>query len=234
MVHIYYHIYAVNGVESIIDEQLNLIESNFNFPYILNIGILVPNRTQTISHILEKFNHKKYLTFKKPNITNITIVKNATFKQNEWITLELIEKDKQIFDESDYILYIHTKGASKKNLVNKKVWRYLMNYYNIENVKDVFKVFEKTDFNTYGCLLMNNSIYSGNFWWAKADYVKSINTSDVKKNDRYTAEHSFIQLGTDWKPYSPFNFKSMNDFYQMLFERNSVNKTKLKIKKNLI
>jgi hypothetical protein len=31
MVHIYYHIYAIDGVEEIIDEQLSLIEKHFDF-----------------------------------------------------------------------------------------------------------------------------------------------------------------------------------------------------------
>ena len=30
MIHIYYHIYAIDGVESIIDEQLNLINTQRN------------------------------------------------------------------------------------------------------------------------------------------------------------------------------------------------------------
>ncbi len=41
MVHIYYHIYAIEGVEEIIDEQLFLIEKHFDFPYILNVGISI-------------------------------------------------------------------------------------------------------------------------------------------------------------------------------------------------
>ena len=41
-----------------------------------------------------------------------------------------------------------------------------MQYFNIERVKNVFKIFDRTDFNTYGVLLetVNNSkniIYSG-------------------------------------------------------------------------
>ena len=32
MVHIYYHIYAIDGVESIIEEQLSLIKKHINCP----------------------------------------------------------------------------------------------------------------------------------------------------------------------------------------------------------
>jgi hypothetical protein len=142
---------------------------------------------------------------------------------NEFTTLELIEKDKEKFGNSDYILYLHTKGASKQIDVNFKnivSWRHLMNYFNIEKVKDVFKLFERTDFNTYGVLLGRAgkwTIYSGNFWWMRADYSKTINIKDVKRN-RFGAETDYIQMGKDWKPYSPYNSEVTNH-YQTLFKR---------------
>jgi hypothetical protein len=51
MVHIYYHIYAIDGVESIIDEQYNLIKKHFEFPYNLNIGISIGEDNHSISHL---------------------------------------------------------------------------------------------------------------------------------------------------------------------------------------
>ena len=52
-------------------------------------------------------------------------------------------------NNKDYILYIHTKGASRidKNEIGmnrKNQWREFMNFYCIEKCKDVFKIFEKT------------------------------------------------------------------------------------------
>ena len=54
MVYVYYHIYAIDGVESIIDEQLSLIESNFSFPFILNIGISIPTENISNLNLLKK------------------------------------------------------------------------------------------------------------------------------------------------------------------------------------
>lgn len=209
MVHVYYHIYAIDGVEDIITEQLNLIKKHFDFPYTLNVGISIAKENQSISNILEMI---------KPNLRD---VRN---KGNEWTTLDLIEKDKDKFGDTDYILYIHTKGASKQNDINFKniiSWRHLMNYFNIEKVKDVFKLFERTDFNTYGTLYGQAGpwkIYSGNFWWMRVSYFKTINLDNVKKSSRFTAEHSFIQMGTDWKPYSTYNREGENH-YQIMFKR---------------
>jgi hypothetical protein len=205
MVHIYYHIYAIDGVESIIDEQLSLIKKHFDFPYILNVGISIADDNISIDYIINKFEK----------------IRDVRSKGNEFVTLDLIEKDKEKFGNSDYILYIHTKGASKQNLENVVSWRHLMNYFNIEKVKNVFKLFDKTDYNTYGVLLSNGDgwkLYSGNFWWAKALYVKELNFKNIKKRNRTQAEWNFISTGENWKPYSSYNRQGENH-YSILFKR---------------
>jgi hypothetical protein len=204
MVHVYYHIYAIDGVESIIDEQLSLIKKHFDFPYILNVGISIADDNTSIDYIINKFEK----------------IRDVRSKGNEFVTLDLIEKDKEKFGDSDYILYIHTKGASKQNLENVVSWRHLMNYFNIEKYKNIFKIFEKTDYNTYGVLLGSAGkwkLYSGNFWWAKSSYVKTIKMDGVRKN-RFNAEVDYIQNGVDWKPYSSYNREGENH-YSILFKR---------------
>jgi hypothetical protein len=204
MVHIYYHIYAIDGVESIIDEQLSLIKKHFDFPYTLNVGISIADDNTSIDYIINKFEK----------------IRDVRSKGNEFVTLDLIEKDKEKFGDSDYILYIHTKGASKQNLENVVSWRHLMNYFNIEKYKNIFKIFEKTDYNTYGVLLGTAGkwkLYSGNFWWAKSSYVKTIKMDGVRKN-RFNAEVDYIQNGVDWKPYSSYNREGENH-YSILFKR---------------
>jgi len=197
MVHIYYHIYAIEGVDRIVKEQLSLIKDNFDFPYKLNIGISIANDDTTITNILSLF--------------NISDLRDVRARGNEFVTLELIEKDKEKFGDSDYILYLHTKGASKQHLENVITWRYLMNYFNIEKVKNVFTLFENTDFNTYGVLL-KNKMYCGNFWWMTGKYSKTIELINVDKNNRYNAEGQYIQMGENWKPYSPYNIDSTNPY----------------------
>jgi len=204
MVHVYYHIYAIDGVEQIIDEQLSLIKNHFNFPYILNVGISIASENISTISILNKI---------KLNLRDIRS------KGNEWTTLDLIRKDTEKFGDSDYILYIHTKGASKQNDVNFKniiTWRHLMNYFNIERVKNIFKLFEKTEFNTYGVMLTGH-FYSGNFWWAKASYLKTINLDDIKLN-KAAAETKYIQSGQNWKPYSVYDVDITNH-YNINFKR---------------
>jgi hypothetical protein len=208
MIHIYYHIYAITGVDSIIDEQISLIEKNFKFPHILNVGISIANENQSTSSIIERF-----YKYNKPNY----LIREVRSWGNEFTTIDLIEKDKAKFGDSDYILYIHTKGASKMsnpNYSNIESWRNLMNYFNIENCNNVFKIFEKTEYNTYGVLLCDInrcSFYSGNFWWMTGEYAKSIVVEDLYKN-RFNAEIGYIQNGKSWKPYSAYNINATNHY----------------------
>ena len=210
MVHVYYHIYAIEGVEPIINEQLSVIEKHFDFPYTLNIGISIAGDNKPTSEILK--------------VLDKTKVRDIRSGGNEFVTLDLIFNDKEKFDDSDYILYIHTKGASKQNdsqYENIISWKHLMNYFNIELNKNVFNIFNKTEYNTYGTLYGQAGpwkIYSGNFWWMKASYAKTINLDGVKRNNRFAAEHSFIQMGKNWKPYSSYNREGENH-YEILFKR---------------
>jgi hypothetical protein len=214
MVHIYYHIYAIDGVESIIDEQLTLIQKFFQFPYTLNIGISIADENITSRYIIEKIYGYNKLEYK---------IKDIRCKGNEFVTLDLIETDKDTFKDEDYVFYFHTKGASKINHAFYNYicdWRNLLQFFNIEKVNNVFKIFEKTDCNTYGINLLSKiynekptQMYGGNFWWAKAKYIKTINTKKSDKFIRVDAEINYIQNGIDWNPFNAFN-SNVNHYYE--------------------
>lgn len=215
MVHVYYHIYSADGVDSIIKEQLKLIQNTFDFNYKLSIGVSIGNSNKPI---FSEFDSVK------------NYIKDIRSNSNEFTTLDLIEKDKVSFGNSDYIMYLHTKGASKieqfnyQNLVD---WRNLMHYFNIKKYLDVFKLFEKTEYNTYGVNLttptgIDRYAYFGNFWWAKSEYIRSIDLKSVDKNNRINAEFNYIQNGLNWKPYSPFN-SGVNHYYNS-FPKNNYEK----------
>ena len=206
MIHVYYHIYAIDGVESIVDEQLELINTFFDFNYILNIGISIANENQSICNIIEKFN--------KPNFK----IREVRAFGNEFTTIDLIEKDKQKFGNSDYILYLHTKGASKQHNENVIHWRHLMNYFNIEKVKNVFKLFEKTEFNTYGVILKGH-FYSGNFWWANSSYIKQLPTIDEIKFPKIPPILSIRHNCEFWIGMGNGKLKSLWNSYINVYER---------------
>jgi hypothetical protein len=186
MIRIYYHVYGIDNVDEIVDEQLSLLNA-IKEPFKLTVGLSVSNESYNNDNLLDKIN---------PN--------RIKCNENEFLTLNLIQQDD--IKDDDYILYLHTKGASKINtsLYEKESnWRKLLNYYLIVRYSDAIK--NLNEYNTFGYQLeeLDNGvdIYSGNFWWATGKYIKTINTNNVDKSDRYNAELNFIQNGKNWKPH---------------------------------
>ncbi len=215
MIKIYYHIYLIEGVDLIISEQLNLISKFIKEPYILNIGVSIPLENKLEYNFLINLLNTYEINY---------VIRNVENGGDEMTTLSILENDKDILNENDFILYIHTKGASKQykyKTLNYYSWRHLMNYFNIEKYKLAIDTLQKLDFNTYGVLLDNyegHIIYSGNFWWASGSYVKSINTSIYKRENRNFPQFYFLQSGINWKPFSPYNRKNENH-YLIKFDR---------------
>jgi hypothetical protein len=215
MIRIYYHIYAIEGVEFIINEQLSLIQKYINQPHSLTVGISISENNNSVDNIIK-------LIY---DYDSKIIIGDTKLMGNEFVTLNLIERDKPSFDDTDFILYLHTKGASKQNDLTYSEcirWRNEMHLYNIQYIKNVFEVFNGDLYNTYGVLLetvneCKNVIYSGNFWWMTGRYAKTIDINGVEKN-RWNAELQYIQTGINWKPFSYF-IKDEKD----LREKNNIN-----------
>jgi hypothetical protein len=78
-----------------------------------------------------------------------------------------------------YILYLHTKGVTKKkcNDINyQEKWSDIMQYFCITKYKKCIEVLDK-GYDTVGCLLQHKFIfmthYCGNFWWCNSEYIKT-------------------------------------------------------------
>lgn len=203
MVRVYYHIYSLDGIELIVDEHMDLLEKYFNFPFVTNFGIGLGQENKSNSKLIEKTINNKKLN---------PVLRDVRINGNEFTTLDSIYKDKDFFDDNDKIFYFHSKGISRiksgslgQNIID---WRNFMNYFCIEKVKDVFSIFERTNFNTYGVNLRNPSAatellhYSGNFWWAKGSYLKTLDNKKYDVLNRLHAETHFLQSGQNWRPYS--------------------------------
>jgi hypothetical protein len=202
MIRIYYHVYVIDGVEAIINEQLPLIKKWIDHPYLLTIGISVAEEGKSADPIIK--------SIQDHNMNTDVIIGDIKTKDNEFVTLNLIQRDNQSFDDSDYILYLHTKGASRQkdpDYSRIKQWRNTMQLFNIEYINNVFDVLDSGVFNTYGYSLETvndptNIMYSGNFWWMLGSYAKTIDITDVDITNRSSAELHYIQSGDNWKPYS--------------------------------
>jgi hypothetical protein len=199
MIRIYYHVYLIDDIESIINEQLTLIKKYINQPYSLTIGISISENNNSLDDIIKliyEYNSR-------------IIIGDTKLMGNEFVTLNLIERDKPLFNDNDYIFYLHTKGATKQTDSESIRWRNVMQLYNIQYIDNVFNVLNSSTFNTYGVLLETvinptNIMYSGNFWWMTGEYAKTIDISKVDITNRCNSELQYVQMGIDWKPYSEF------------------------------
>ena len=98
---------------------------------------------------------------------------------------------KYVYDaccENDiYVLYFHSKGATK-SLVNLANWREALNYYMIERWKDHISALNNGyDVSAMGDATTEKHIVSGNFFWAKSSYIKTLtNPLDIMSYARTT------------------------------------------------
>ena len=179
---VFMHVCNLNNGIEIFKEQLNKIQKSEIYENIKNIYVCWLGE----------------LTF--PENDNLEILQNPLI---EFIHLDTnihyyefltINKIKEIVnqDSKEYkVLYIHNKGTRKAG--NEKVilsWRNMMEYFLIE--KGLYCYVNLDYFDTIGCNILNECLndeakvnpnhsyhYSGNFWWSKSSYIRSLNYFDT-------------------------------------------------------
>lgn len=91
------------------------------------------------------------------------------------------------------VLYLHTKGITYQKGTNLNIehWRQMMMYYMIEQYETCND--KLLEYDTVGCNCLDLPLkhYSGNFWWANASYI---NTLDKIYNIKYRHSAEFWLL----------------------------------------
>jgi hypothetical protein len=167
-----------------------------------------------------------------PNIVSIN--------QNECHTLLKMLNEIKEFDSEDYVLFLHTKGASKSNEAYEKEWREYMELSLIDNYKEHVRLLDD-GFDTSGVLNNFNGLgpdfikywgcgsYGGNFWWAKVDCFnrmsKNIKNMWGRLEDRHMSEWCFLSKIYKWNPavINP-SFDNFNTFYEYIVKENQIAK----------
>jgi len=155
------------------------------------------------------------------------VVYNTNWKEE---TETLVALKNFAYENPDYkILYFHMKGASKETLVANS-WRLMMEYFVIDKWKECIEYLNDYDcvgqtFNPLGTTIWsdgrttdNNGLgcYHGNFWWANASYVQTLDHQYLETDYRFDREFwigtnknvkakSFIEYGKyDYEPYTHY------------------------------
>ena len=131
-------------------------------------------------------------------------------------TLNRIKNFSQAHPNSN-ILYIHTKGVTHtdERAFCVQDWTNLMLYFLIDRYETSLNHLQK--FDSVGCnhLLEPWSHFSGNFWWAQSDYLKTLYT--LEETNRQIIHHLLPLTskhhleGEEWILSATKNYKSLHN-----------------------
>lgn len=138
---------------------------------------------------------------------------NPTFN-SEPDTLNYIKSQAQNFEKNTPILYTHTKGVSHNHPILKKninAWVRYLDLYTIAKWEECIEALNNHDV-AGGLYVENPKHFSGNFWWANSDYIKTLPTLDLKNIKEYNRGEFWICSNTE-KIY-PVSMNGPIDLYQ--------------------
>ena len=155
------------------------------------------------------------------------VVYNTNWKEE---TETLVALKNFAYENPDYkILYFHTKGVSKGTLV-ANAWRMMMEYFVIDKWKECVEYLNDYDcvgsnLNPVGETLWSNGTttkpvegtynFTGNFWWANAKHIQTLDHNFLSSNYRIDRE-LWIGSNPNSNPksiYQPGIYDSYIHFY---------------------
>ena len=150
---------------------------------------------------------------------------DSDLKKAEKFTLLKLHRFANLVSNSKF-WYIHTKGASRPNEKNVYYWRKYMEYFVVEKYRDCVAALDEYEACGTDWLPSDKerfakgwgiskkkpvpNIFAGNFWWARSDYIRKIDTKPLIEGDYFASEHAFIGMANP-------KAKSMHNSYCNLY-----------------
>lgn len=160
--HVFIHVCTINHWRGVLDRQLRVIKASglYDRCESISLGILGDG---DISPFIEKY-PKLTVLFQNPD--------TSLYERPTLLCLHQV----CVSNPNALVLYLHTKGVSKKDLneiANINDWSRYMEYFAIERWKDCVKALKEHD--ACGVNWFNDPPhFSGNFWWATARYISTL------------------------------------------------------------
>ena len=203
---VFYHLTDLAGWKSIADEQLGLMQ---------NSGLLDNCELYINLH----YNENSFDELKKEfkDYKNIHWIFNNSLKEDyEHPTAILMQQ--MAFKEDFYGLYIHQKGITHlgtEHEVNAKYWRWLMNYWNIEQWRNCVEKLNE-GYEAVGCLWSNEPFphFSGNVHWVNSKFLKQCNILKLPSTIEFTKQIGYVyHYRQDIETWYGFNGVKEYNFY---------------------
>ena len=189
-IRIFYHIGMLGNWESLVDRQMKRVKAAGLYDAsTINIGFATDNYrddSSQLSNILQNNNMTE----------NINILSCSGHKLStcEYHTIKSLKSFADSDNSNANIFYFHTKGLSHANLTSDlfvKDWVELLEYFCIDKWKNAVKALEFHDAYGVNYLLKSSwheTHFSGNFWWARSNYIKTLDINKLNLHDRLSAE----------------------------------------------
>lgn len=206
---IYFHCYCFGSYASILYNKYKKINNSELLKNIDNFYVIVSNTQERHKDFLQQFSTLS-------NKIKIINLPNPVFN-DESDTLNFILQKSNDSSTNRRILYLHTKGVTHSHqLVKKNVdaWVEYLDLYNIHKWKECVDALDTHD--VAGGLYESSSSkhFSGNFWWANTNYIKTLPEITEKNYKLFNRGEFWILSNTD-KIY-PVSENSTIDRYQNL------------------
>lgn len=206
---IYFHCYCFGSYASILYNKYKKINNSELLKNIDNFYVIVSNAQERHKDFLQQFSTLS-------NKIKIINLPNPVFN-DESDTLNFILQKSNDSSTNRRILYLHTKGVTHSHqLVKKNVdaWVEYLDLYNIHKWKECVDALDTND--VAGGLYESShpKHFSGNFWWANTNYIKTLPEITEKNYKLFNRGEFWILSNTD-KIY-PVSENSTIDRYQNL------------------
>jgi len=181
------HVATMNNWEDIVEELIsfakrdNLLKETELLTLVV-IGSEASKLTSTGRLTLPHSKRKRNKGTGRPK--NIKIVSGGrNLLQYEGPTIKELWKKCNSVDEEFYVYYIHTKGASYGPNPKSDSWRREMAEFILGNWR---RCVEQLDLGRDTCgIKREKDHYAGNFWWAKASYIRTLERPKRTRNRFY-------------------------------------------------
>jgi len=186
----YYHIFVTNNpaMLNIIDEQINtlLYSSIYNKFTVINC-CLSGNDKNHYNHVLRKLSNLQRETGGKIKLLK-AVFGDTTYER---FTLDEMRHDPDInnpeTNNKTFILYIHSKGATRKDVDLVAKWRRCLMHFLVVRATVCIEKFLNDNYDTIGICYFHNygftyadgvtvygNHFGGNFWWVKGSYMQRV------------------------------------------------------------
>ena len=206
---IYFHCYCFGSYASVLYNKYKKINNSELLKNIDNFYVIVSNAQERHKDFLQQFSTLS-------NKIKIINLPNPVFN-DESDTLNFILQKSNDSSTNRRILYLHTKGVTHSHqLVKKNVdaWVEYLDLYNIHKWKECVDALDTHDVAGGLYESSNPKHFSGNFWWANTNYIKTLPEITEKNYKLFNRGEFWILSNTD-KIY-PVSENSTIDRYQNL------------------